>query len=343
MEILRATTVLLILAFIAVAHSARWDAKRGWCGGRTNFFLGDFNGDSRTDFLCHRPSDGYIAISFANAKGQFNGTSWRSRMRWCYRAGSEIFIGDFNGDGRSDMLCHDTKYGRKQVALAKSNGVFSRHPSWLRTFRIRWCSHGGAKLHIGDFNGDRRDDMLCHDTKSGYYIAYANERGLFSRTNWKRRMGLCRHSGGQLFIGDFNGDSRDDLLCHDKSGNKSIVYANSAGNFGSKIRWKKALGFCRNPSQLCIGNFNEDLKEDLLCHDHRSGKKWVALANGQSNFSGGTSWEASLGWCRQSTAEFHVGDFNGDHVTDMLCHDTKSGKNSIIYADFQSTIKSIFQ
>ena len=30
-----------------------------------------------------------------------------------------------------------------------------------------WCNHNGASLYIGGFNGDSRDDMLCHDTR-GY-------------------------------------------------------------------------------------------------------------------------------------------------------------------------------
>ncbi|KAJ8029346.1 hypothetical protein HOLleu_28718 [Holothuria leucospilota] len=73
---------------------------------------------------------------------------------------------------------------------------------------------------------------------------------------------------------------------------------------------EEAIGWCSHSgAELYIGNFNGDRRDDLLCHDSGTGRKWVALANRQSNFSGRTSWEAGLGWCRHSTAEFHVGDF----------------------------------
>ncbi|KAJ8029344.1 hypothetical protein HOLleu_28716 [Holothuria leucospilota] len=178
MEISRATGVLLILAFTAVAHSARWEANLGWCTAGSKFFLGDFNGDGKTDFLCHRPSDGYKWIAFANSNSQFTGTSWQKAMGWCYHAGAELHIGDFNCDGRSDMLCHDTNNGYKWVALANSNGDFSGGTSWKAP--LGWCYHGGAELHIGDFNGDRGDDMLCHDRNTGYkWIWYASSSGSF--------------------------------------------------------------------------------------------------------------------------------------------------------------------
>lgn len=295
-------------------------------------FEGDFNGDGKTDLLCHNPSNGYKWISFANNDGQFTGTSWEERLGWCWHDGAELHIGDFNGDGRSDMMCHDTNNGYKWVSLANGNGDFSGSTSWEAA--LGWCYHGGSELHIGDFNGDGRDDMLCHDTNGYKWISYASSSGSFSGTNWEEGLGWCYHSGSQLFIGDFNGDSKSDLLCHDGTGHKWISYANSEGNFHEGTGWEQGIGWCwHSGAELYIGDFNGDGKDDLLCHDSGSGYKWVALANRLNNFSDRTSWEADLGWCRHSGAELHVGDFNGDGKTDMLCHDTSSGMKWIIYAE----------
>jgi len=40
-----------------------------------------------------------------------------------------------------------------------------------------WCSHAGHELHVGDFNGDKRVDLLCHDTKGKKWISYASKVG----------------------------------------------------------------------------------------------------------------------------------------------------------------------
>ncbi|WP_411026712.1 FG-GAP repeat domain-containing protein, partial [Salmonella sp. s54395] len=101
-----------------------------------------------------------------------------------------------------------------------------------------------------------------------------------------------------------------------------IAYANAAGNFHDRTGWEEGIEWCSHSgASLFIADFNGDGKDDMLCHDS-AGHKWVALANCQSNFSDGTSWEAGLAWCYHSTAVLHVGDYNGDKKADMLCHDT---------------------
>ena len=91
---------------------------------------------------------------------------------------------------------------------------------------MKWCSYGGRQLFIGDFNGDRLSDMLCHDQCNGYkWIAYNHGPStFFTGTGWRAGLRWCRHKGAKLFVADFNGDNRSDILCHDTSGNKGIIY-----------------------------------------------------------------------------------------------------------------------
>ena len=142
-----------------------------WCHHRTEqLLLGDFNGDGRQDLLCHDITNGYKRIKFADKYGRYNGVIWEKAMGWCYHKTAILFVGDFNGDYRSDLLCHDTKSGYKWIALADADGHF-HSTSWHKG--MGWCSHGGSRLLIGDFNGDCRSDLMCHDTRGSTWIALA--------------------------------------------------------------------------------------------------------------------------------------------------------------------------
>ena len=202
-----------------------------WCGHSSGeLHVGDINYDHRADMLCHDKRSGYKWTSLSAPGGTFSGTSWRKAMRWCYHVTGQLHLGDFNGDGKQDMLCHDISNGYKWIALANHNGQYTG-TSWRKA--MGWCKHQGAKLFIGDFNGDHRSDMLCHDTYTGYkWIALADHLGHFHSTNWRRAMRWCNHNGAELYIGDFNGDRRSDMMCHDNKGKKWIALARPAPHLG---------------------------------------------------------------------------------------------------------------
>lgn len=180
-----------------------------------------------------------IVAGAGAAKGQFAAASsleaapelagfegWSIEMRWCSHSGAQLFSADFDGDGRSDMLCHDSRVGNgdKWIAFARPGGRFVG-TDWYRA--MGWCHHSGSQLHTGDFNGDGRADLLCHDTRNGdKWIAFARPGGTFVGTDWYQAMGWCSHSTARLSVADYNGDGRADMLCHDvSSGTKWFAYS----------------------------------------------------------------------------------------------------------------------
>ncbi|MGC4069774.1 MAG: FG-GAP-like repeat-containing protein [Polyangiaceae bacterium] len=214
-----------------------------WCNHNgAQLFVGDYNGDGRDDLLCHDVNTGYKWIDYASTTGTFLGTDWERNANWCNHGTGRVFIGDYNGDGRDDLLCHDVNTGYKWIDYASTTGTFLG-TDWERN--TNWCSHASGQLFIGDFNGDGRDDFLCHDVNTGYkWIDYASTTGTFLGTDWERNSVWCNHTAGRLFIGDINGDGRDDFLCHDiQSGTKWIDYASTTGTFLG-TDWSLATNWC---------------------------------------------------------------------------------------------------
>ena len=131
--------------------------------------LGDFNGDGRQDALCHDTKNGHKWIKLADEAGHYKTAGWQKAMGFCFGKNEQLHIGDFNGDNRADMLCHDWKTGRNQIALANQDGHFSS-VNWRDN---GWCSGTGRNVHIGDFNGDCRSDLLCEDKAGNKWISLA--------------------------------------------------------------------------------------------------------------------------------------------------------------------------
>ncbi|MEM9455186.1 MAG: FG-GAP-like repeat-containing protein [Myxococcota bacterium] len=291
---------------------------------------GDYDGDGRDDLLCHSSESGFKWIDYADASGQFLGTNWSRDANWCDNDSQRLFTGDFNGDGRSDMLCHDVVSGWKWIDYANASGQFLG-TNWSRD--ADWCDNDDQQLHLGDFDGDGDDDMLCHDASSGFkWIDYA-ANGQFLGTNWSRDATWCDNNSQRLHIGDFDGDGRDDMLCHDlSSGWKWIDYANASGQFLG-TNWSRDANWCRDTSQeLFIGDFNGDEHDDMLCHDAVTGWKWIDYADASGQFLG-TNWSRDAGWCNQPAQRLFVGDYNGDGRDDLLCHDVGTGTKWIDYAN----------
>jgi hypothetical protein len=120
--------------------------------------VGDFNGDGRDDILW-RSDNGVITDWLGQADGSFEGNSdnafYQLSTSW-----SVAGTGDFNGDGRDDILWRHES-GVIANWLGQANGGFASNITAP-------APSGWSVANIGDFNGDGRDDILWRNANGDF-------------------------------------------------------------------------------------------------------------------------------------------------------------------------------
>ncbi|MCA9581831.1 MAG: VCBS repeat-containing protein [Myxococcales bacterium] len=127
-------------------------------------------------------------------------------------------VGDFNGDGRDDLMHFVTGSGW-QVALS-SGSAFSPGTLWTAAGNL------GQNL-IGDVNGDGRDDLVQFVTGQGWRVSLSTGSAFGKGVVWST------HPGTEIRrVGDFDGNpAGGDDLAQFVPGEGWRVYANDGGRF----------------------------------------------------------------------------------------------------------------
>ncbi|WP_437621558.1 FG-GAP-like repeat-containing protein [Sorangium sp. So ce1151] len=265
-----------------------------------------------------RPSGGDL---FGAQMAHGSSIAWDYPSRnFCVAAGEQLYVGDFDGDGRDDLLCNQSD-GDMRIDLADSSGHF-QGSDWVYTDR-NFCVTAGEKLYVGDFDGDDHDDLLCNQSDGDMIIDLANSSGQFQGSDWiKSDRNFCVTAGEKLYVGDFDGDDHDDLLCNQSDGDMIIDLVEPSDYFQGSDWIKSDRDFCvASGEMLYIGDFNGDTRDDILCNQ-TDGEIWIDYADSSGRFLV-SDWVATRSLCH-NTGVLAVADINGDGFDDLVCKDSES-------------------
>lgn len=154
------------------ANGAKWHEY--FCVGDEQCKVGDVNGDGRSDIVSfNRGANADVWVGLSTGSGFGVGVKWHD----FFCALNEVCgVGDFNGDGRADVVTFlrngydTTSAGDVYVGLSAGNR-FSAGPKWHDFFCI-----GDEVCGAGDFNGDGADDIITFTRGDArdVYVALSN-------------------------------------------------------------------------------------------------------------------------------------------------------------------------
>ena len=310
--------------------------------------VGDFDGDGWDDIATFlrdaypgQNGDVYVAL---NRSGQFVFSGlWQGN----FGVGSEIpAAGDFDGDGRDDVLVFVPGTGKVWVALSSGNS-FCGSREWWNTTTYGPFFYTGELPMVGDVNGDGRADIVTFSrlTKSVYV-------GLSTGTNFVNA-GLWQADfcpgAGEPRVGDVNGDGKADVVCFVRDsrtgldlGNVEVALSTGTNFAYQALRyWHQHFAVDTNYEPM-LADLNGDGSKDIIAV-HRDGRVFAAIRTAVNSFASGNGtqtgdphWQWHPG-VRRTNELVLPGHFNNDLNADLAVFSRGERPG----ADFASTFVSL--
>jgi len=241
---------------------------------------------------------------------------------------SDMFTGDFNGDGKADFLCLPNAYatwtgykmyygdGNDNFTLAYQNTSFNF----------------GAPddIRILDINADGKDDILYETVSSGtstfkYIIntgsAFSSATTICTLASASAETGISgkkqrkqgrQENDNELSGTDYNGDGINDIFINNSAGNWKIYsLANASGGLTTTMSLK-ASGTISTLTQVLSGDFDGDGKPDIWSIEDGGVKIYTFTGSALSQVYSST-WPSKDHF-------FTLGDFNADGKVDVFLY-----------------------
>jgi len=195
---------------------------------------GDFNGDGRADVLFQN-TDGTVTDWLGRSDGSFTGNAGTFSVN-IGTAWHAVGTGDFNGDGRDDVLFQNTD-GTITDWLGRPDGTFTGNAATFST-------NPGTNWHVvatGDFNGDSITDVLLRSDAGVVNEWLGQTNGTLAvNTQVNNNVSSAWHVAG---VGDFNGDAIDDVFWQNTDGTITDWLGREDGTFaGNAFHFTANLG-----------------------------------------------------------------------------------------------------
>lgn len=274
----------------------------------------DVNNDGILDIVQDSLGTAFT-VTLANGDGTFRASpAYSYQFPSQYQSDISMASGDFNGDGKVDLIFELAGSNQLALFLGNGNGTFQA-PKYI-TVALPSSQHfGGGYVLAADFSGDGKLDLVTEantNTAGNLYLMKGDGAG-----NFGSPLSIYTIGEGFIVAGDFDGDGRADVAFPDNydcteggcgASTVHVLYNGGNSSFTDIASYTSA-------GQLYIsaGDLNSDGRTDIFGTYQTSGGSEVVVMYGQTErtFHTYTMTAPTLG-------TFAMADFNGDTRMDLV-------------------------
>jgi hypothetical protein len=225
----------------------------------------DLDGDGRSDIFWRNsttgenyvyPMDGTAILSSEGYARTVSDRNWQI-------AG----IGDFNGDGRADLLWRNSSTGANYIYLMNGKNISGE--GYLRTVADQNWKVAG----VGDVDGDAKADIVWRNSATGENYLYPMD-GLSIKVSEGYLRTVADLNWRIAGVGDFDNDGKSDILWRNAATGTNYLYPmNGRAILGTE-------GYLRTVADLNwkivgTGDFDGNGTNDVLWRNSATGENYV--------------------------------------------------------------------
>jgi hypothetical protein len=250
------------------------------------FSVADFNGDGKDEVVVFNGTNWAMEYLGLLADDGGNGLKLIARYDnsmpgWDFTPGDTFHVADFNGDGKKDLVVFNgANWAIPYVGLLRSSGTGFSLARRYDANLPGWQMTPGDRFHVGDFNGDGKDDLWVFNGSNwsipylGMLKAIGNNQLQMSKRYDGSMPGWQMRPGDRHYVGDLDGDGKSDLYVFNGT-NWAIAYLGMLESTGSALSMVRrydgnAPGWqMRKNDRHWIADVNRDGKADLFVYNHQ--------------------------------------------------------------------------
>jgi hypothetical protein len=226
-----------------------------------------------------------------------------------------VAVGDFNGDGKPDLVTANKTASTVSVLLS-TTATGATSPTFSAKVDFTTGSNPGS-VAVGDFNGDGKPDLATANVGSSTVSVLLNTTSMGATTpSFASSADFATDADLQSVVtGDLNGDGKPDLATANHNSDTVSVLLNVTATGAATPSFAGKVDFATSsiPVSVAIGDFNGDGKPDVAAVNDSVSVLLNLTANGATT----PSFAARVNFLTPQSFGIAVGDINADGKPDI--------------------------